>query len=78
MHGGNPLGGDLGDQTVDFRFGADVNAADVHGRTPLMMAAMHDWPEALRALLDAHANIKARDRAGHTILDFVDLPKRKW
>jgi ankyrin repeat protein len=21
--------------------GADVNAADVHGRTPLMMAAMH-------------------------------------
>jgi hypothetical protein len=52
--------------------GADVNAADVHGRTPLMMAAMHGWPEALRALLEAHANIQARDRAGHTVLDFVD------
>jgi ankyrin repeat protein len=52
--------------------GADVNATDVQGRTPLMMAAMHGWPEALRALLDAHANIKARDRARHTVLDFVD------
>jgi hypothetical protein len=52
--------------------GADVDTADIHGRTPLMMAAMHGWPEALRALLDAHANIRARDRAGHTVLDFVD------
>jgi hypothetical protein len=52
--------------------GANVNAADVHGRTPLMMAAMHGWPEAVSALLDAHADIKARDRAGHTVLDFVD------
>jgi len=52
--------------------GADVNIADVHGRTPLMMAAMHAWPNALRALLDAHGNINARDRAGHTLLDFVD------
>jgi hypothetical protein len=52
--------------------GADVNAVDIHGRTPLMMAAMQGWPEALRVLLDAHANIKARDRAEHTVLDFVD------
>src|SRR5262249_1900561 len=52
--------------------GADVNIADVHGRTPLMMAAMHAWPDALRALLNAHANINAHDRSGHTVLDFVD------
>jgi ankyrin repeat protein len=52
--------------------GADLNTADVHGRTPLMMAAMHAWPEALRALLDARANVDARDRTGHTVLDFVD------
>jgi hypothetical protein len=52
--------------------GADVNIADVHGRTPLMMAAMHAWPDALRALLDAHANVNAHDRSGHTVLDFVD------
>jgi Putative peptidoglycan binding domain/Ankyrin repeat len=52
--------------------GADVNVADVHGRTPLMMAAMHAWPDALGALLDAHANIRARDRTGHAVLDFVD------
>src|SRR5579863_2481993 len=36
--------------------GAELNVADVHGRTPLMMAAINGWPEALRALLDAHAN----------------------
>ena len=53
-------------------WGADGNMADVHGRTPLMMAAMHAWPDALRALLDAHANINAHDRTGHTVLDFVD------
>src|SRR6476661_5020944 len=27
--------------------GADVNTTDVHGRTPLMMAAMHAWPDTL-------------------------------
>src|SRR6478752_4422686 len=52
--------------------GADVNTTDVHGRTPLMMAAMHAWPDTLRALLDAHASINVRDRSGHTVLDYVD------
>ncbi len=52
--------------------GADVNVADVQGRTPLMMAAMHGWPDALHALLDAHADVHAHDRTGHTVLDFVD------
>ena len=33
---------------------------------------MHNWPDAVRALLDAHANVNARDRSGHTVLDFVD------
>ena len=55
-----------------IRHHAHVDTADIHGRTPLMMAAMQGWPEALRALLDGHANIMARDRAGHTLLDFVD------
>jgi hypothetical protein len=52
--------------------GANVNAPDIHGRTPLMMAAMQGWPDAVRSLLDAHASVNARDRAGHTVLDFVD------
>jgi hypothetical protein len=56
--------------------GANVNAADIHGRTPLMMAVMQNWPEAVRALLDAHASVNARDRAGHTVLDFVDPEER--
>jgi ankyrin repeat protein len=52
--------------------GADVNVSDVHGRTPLMMAAMHAWPDAVRALLDARADVHAQDRTSHTVLDYVD------
>jgi hypothetical protein len=37
-----------------------------------MMAAMHAWPDTLRALLAAHANVNVHDRAGHTVLDFAD------
>lgn len=55
-----------------IRHRADVNLSDIHGRTPLMMAAMQSWSEVIRALLDDHANIKARDRAGRTVLDFAD------
>lgn len=57
--------------------GANVNTADAYGRTPLMMAAMQNWPEAVRALLDAHASVDARDHAGHTVLDFVDPEERQ-
>jgi ankyrin repeat protein len=57
--------------------GANVNTADAYGRTPLMMAAMQNWPEAVRALLDAHASVGARDHAGHTVLDFVDPEERQ-
>jgi hypothetical protein len=52
--------------------GADVNTADIHGRSPLMMAAMQGWPDVLRTLLDAHANPDARDHSGHSVLDFAD------
>ena len=41
-------------------------------RPPLMMAAMHAWPDAVRALLDAKANVLARDRSGRTVLDYAD------
>lgn len=60
-----------------IRHGADLNAADIHGRTPLMMAVMQSWPEAVRALLDARANVDARDRSGRTVLDFVDPEETK-
>ena len=56
--------------------GAAVNQAGAHGDTPLMMAAMHGWPEVARELLAAHANINARDHAGRLAIDYADPEDR--
>ena len=52
--------------------GADVNAADAAGRTPLMMAAMQGWADVVRELLAAHAAVNVRDREGRIALDYAD------
>ncbi len=52
---------------------ADVSMTDCEGRTPLMFAAMHSWPEVIIELLRAHADIKARDREGRLAVDYADL-----
>ena len=51
--------------------GADANAADADGWTPLMRAAF--WGDAwlLRALLAHGAHREARDKTGHTALDYA-------
>src|SRR6185295_8891621 len=41
------------------------------GRTALMMAAPYGSPEMIRVLLDARANVNARDVAGMTPLMFA-------
>jgi Ankyrin repeats (3 copies)/Ankyrin repeats (many copies) len=48
--------------------GANPNARDRDGRTPLMDAARAGRLEAMRALLDARANVNAQSRAGGTAL----------
>ena len=48
--------------------GADINARDHSGRTPLHVAARSSNSSVLAALLDAGADLKARDRAGGTAL----------
>jgi hypothetical protein len=48
--------------------GADVNAASLHGDTPLMMAANWDRVAIVRALLDARANLEHRPIQGWTVL----------
>jgi hypothetical protein len=56
---------------------ADFTVTDIDGRTPLMMAAMHRWPEAVRALIAAHANVNARDRQGRLAIDYADPSDRE-
>ena len=51
-----------------IELGADVNARDRSGYTPLMWAGS---TAATKALLDAGAHVDARDRQGHTPLMWV-------
>src|SRR6202008_1066548 len=48
--------------------GADVNATDEHGSTPLLEAARFGHDEITRVLLAAGANLKAKDKDGKTAL----------
>ena len=49
--------------------GADVNARDKYGWTPLMYAAEYNLnPEVITALLAAGADVSARDKDGWTAL----------
>ena len=52
--------------------GANVNDTDVYARTPLMMAAMQGWSDAVGELLGAKAAVSARDREGRLAIDYAD------
>lgn len=51
-----------------LKLGADVNARDVQGKTPLHDACIKGHSETVRLLLDHGANIGARDKNGVTPL----------
>jgi len=51
--------------------GAQVNAHDRGGITPIMLAVIHEQPEALELLLDHKADVNARSGAGWTALTFA-------
>jgi ankyrin repeat protein len=51
--------------------GADVNAQDTKGRTPLMFAAMLNRTASASLLLDAGANVHATDIKGDTALSLA-------
>ncbi|MCL2484724.1 MAG: ankyrin repeat domain-containing protein [Endomicrobia bacterium] len=50
--------------------GANVNAKDALGYTPLLIAARHSWlkPENLEILIKSGANIEEKDKDGYTSL----------
>ena len=48
--------------------GADVNATDERGSTPLLEAARYGHEDICRVLIAAGANLKAKDRDGKTAL----------
>ncbi|MBQ7193142.1 MAG: ankyrin repeat domain-containing protein, partial [Synergistaceae bacterium] len=51
--------------------GADVNARDSMGHTPLMSAAFEDDDGILTALLNSGAEVNAQDREGRTALMYA-------
>ncbi len=57
--------------------GADVNAGDVEGRTPLMMAAMQGWPGAVAELLSKRAAVNARDNERRLAIDYAEPKDRE-
>jgi len=48
--------------------GADVNAKDNYGTTPLIFAAISGSTEIMQALIDKNADVNAKDRNGRTAL----------
>ena len=53
--------------------GADVNAKDPAGRTPLMLVAGSEYfsPDTIQLLIDLGADVNAKCAAGETALDFA-------
>ena len=59
-----------------LRAGADKNAVDVSGTSPLMWAVMfNENPLVITTLLSAGADAKARDEMGQTALEYAQRNK---
>jgi len=73
--------GDWGSPTatsVLIKHGAQVNAVDSKGKTPLMDACVNGEVECVRLLLAANADRSIRDAAGRTAMDYAKDNLDTW
>lgn len=71
----NACAGPLKDYLIDR---GNVDAQDVFGRTPLMMAVIANSSETVEALLEGGADPEVEDRLGLTVYDLVKIHDRKY
>lgn len=62
------LAGDVAATRALLRAGADVDARDAYGSTPLLVATTFGKPDVARALIEAGANLDLRNGEGSTAL----------
>jgi len=65
--------GDLADVQAELDKGADVNAKDADGWTPLYFAANGGHKEIVELLIAKGASVNAKNVDGETPLDWVDF-----
>jgi len=63
--------GNLSEATTLLKRGADVDATDDFGRTPLMMASLGGHTQITKLLMEAGADVHATAKYGQTALQFA-------
>ena len=65
--------GNLADVKRHLQRGADVNAKDNDGYTPLMAAAINGNPDVVKVLMEKGADVNARAEDGNTALELAKV-----